>query len=63
MSFLDSSRPRVTTVLTPAALLKGVEFRAQLTNLVSFRQFLLSQVAEQKASSVALRAELLARIR
>ena len=57
--FTDSSRPRVTAVPTPAALLRGVEFRTQLTNLVSYRQFLVSQIVEQKSATQVLREELL----
>jgi hypothetical protein len=61
--FVDSSRPRVTAVSTPAALLRGVEFRAQLTNLVSYRHFLLGQIAAQKDATQALREELLRELR
>jgi hypothetical protein len=61
--FRDSSRPRVASVVNPPALLRGVEFRAQLTNLVSYRQFLLSRIIEQKDASEALREELLGHLR
>jgi len=61
--FMDSARPRVTAVSTPAALLRRAEFRTQLTNLVSYRQFLLSQVLAQKGATQALREELLGRSR
>ena len=59
--FMDSGRPRVTGVSTTDALLREPEFQSQLTNLVSYRQFLLNQILEQKSATEVLREELLER--
>ena len=61
--FLDSSRPRITSVLGRTALLGDPEFLSRLTELVAYRRFLASQIQEQITATRLLRAELLSRVR
>ncbi len=61
--FLDSSRPRVTRVVNRQELFENLAFVNTLTNLISRRSFLASQIQVSIEGAESLRGELLERIR
>lgn len=56
--FLDSSRPRVTSVPDREALLRDRALRTRVAELVALRRFLVDQIVSQMETTEALRTDL-----